>query len=209
MVICAAVIDEDREEELRSLGVKDSKLLTKRRREELEDRIKELLDDFAVVSVSAKSIDELREVVSLNRIESKRMAELINALRPDLAIVDATEVKTEKIERELMAQIDRDLKNRIKIKAENYADENYPIVSAASILAKVVRDRSVEELEQKLKKEIGNGYPSDSRTKRFLKEMLEKDGKFDGCVRRSWITAERIVEEKEQSGLSDFCNGQS
>lgn len=208
LCIAAVVLDEDKIKNLEKLGVKDSKKLTKKRREELEGKIKETVDDFAVVQIPAEKIDELMETKNLNRIEAETMSDMIDALKPDVAIIDATEANTEKVGREISATLDGGLKEAVQIVAENRADENHPPVSAASILAKTARDRAVERLERELNEEIGIGYPSDGRTIRFLKDCLERDGKFLECVRESWVTAERILEEKEQDGLSKFCEGE-
>ncbi|MFP4115702.1 MAG: ribonuclease HII [Candidatus Aenigmatarchaeota archaeon] len=206
LCIAAVVVEENRQEKLERMGVDDSKKLSRQRREELEDEIKDVLEDFAVVKIPAEAIDEEMKRKSLNLIESERMAELIEALRPDKAIVDATEAKTENVKRTIQSLLDEEVREEVEIVSENHADENYPVVSAASILAKVTRDRSVSGLEEKLNQEIGNGYPSDGRTKEFLKKMIEEDGRFSRVVRESWTTAERIIKEKEQGNLSDFCD---
>lgn len=206
LCIAAVVIDEDKVDELKGLGVKDSKKLSRKRRENLEGKIKKAAEDFAVVKIPADKIDEEMERNSLNRIELERIAELVNTLQPDLAIVDATEVKTEKIEREIESLLNGDLKDKVELKAENRADENYAVVSAASILAKVVRDNSVEDLERRLNRKIGNGYPSDQRTVGFLRDVLEENGEYPRCVRKKWITAKRLVDEREQNDLSKFCD---
>lgn len=186
--------------------MKDSKKLSRKRRENLEGKIKESVEDFAVVKIPADKIDEEMDRKSLNRIELERISDLVNTFQPDMAIVDATEVKTGKIEREIESLLNGDLKDKVELKAENRADENYAVVSAASILAKVVRDNSVEDLERRLNREIGNGYPSDQRTIGFLREVLEENGSYPPCVRKKWVTAERLVSKREQDDLSKFCD---
>ena len=54
------------------------------------------------------------------------------------------------------------------------ADANYPVVSAAGIAAKVTRDRKIKEWEETVStgiedEDAGSGYPSDPRTKDWLK----------------------------------------
>ncbi len=205
LCIAAVVIDEEKEKELDKMGVDDSKKLSRKRREELEGKVKEVAEDFAVLKIDAGTIDEEMERNSLNLIEAERMAELIETLKPDKAIVDATEAKTEKVKNTIQGLMSEELKEEVEIVAENKADENYPVVSAASILAKVTRDSSVSEIEERLGEEIGNGYPSDPRTKDFLERIIEKKGSFPEVVRESWVTAERIIERKNQEDLSGFC----
>ncbi len=205
LCIAAVVVEEGKEKVLEDMGVDDSKKLSKKRREELEEQVKEVAHDFAVIKIRASKIDEEMRSMSLNLIEAKRMANLIDTLRPDRAIVDATEANTDKVQRVIQSLLSEEARKTVEIVAENKADENYPVVSAASILAKVTRDSSVVDIERKLDEEIGNGYPSDDRTKKFLHRVLERDGVFPHVVRNSWVTAERMVEEKNQGNLSDFC----
>lgn len=205
LCIAAVVVEEEEEKRFDDMGVKDSKKLSRGRREELEGRIKETAEDFAVVKISAGVIDEEMNRKSLNLIEGERMAELIETLRPDRAIVDATEAKTENVKRSIQGLLSDEVEEEVEVVAENRADENHRVVSAASVLAKVTRDNSVSGLEEDLDEEIGNGYPSDERTRKFLHRIIEKQGSFPEVVRESWVTAERIIEKKKQGNLSDFC----
>jgi ribonuclease HII len=76
------------------------------------------------------------------------------------------------------------------------ADAIYPVVSAASIIAKVRRDELIEELKKELGIDFGSGYPSDPKTKEFLIKWGKKhSGKFPEIVRQSWQTVENIREE--------------
>ncbi|MFP4116943.1 MAG: ribonuclease HII [Candidatus Aenigmatarchaeota archaeon] len=205
LCIAAVVVEEGKEKELDDMGVDDSKKLSRSRREELEEKIKKVAEDFAVLKIDANTIDEEMKRKSLNLIESVRMAELIETLKPGKAIVDATEAKTEKVKKTIQGLLSEKVKDKVEIVSENRADENYAVVSAASILAKVTRDNSVLEIEKDIEEEIGNGYPSDPRTKEFLERIMKDKGSFPGVVRESWVTAERIAERKEQEDLSGFC----
>ena len=82
--------------------------------------------------------------------------------------------------------------------AEHKADAKYPIVGAASILAKVTRDRMISELAERVG-EIGSGYPSDERTIAALKDP-ERRMKLKGEIRTRWSTVERVLQPK----LTDF-----
>jgi len=205
LCIAAVVVEEEDEKKLEELGVDDSKKLSRKRRNELETGVKDIAEDFAVVKISSKTIDREMPRKSLNLIEAERMAELIDTLRPDVAIVDATEAKTENVKKTLESLINDDARENVEIVAENKADENYPVVSAASILAKVTRDNSVDAIGKELGEEVGNGYPSDPRTKEFLERVLEEKGEFPEEVRKSWVTVEDMLKDKKQGNLSDFC----
>jgi len=201
LIIAGAMFHEKDLQKLKALEVRDSKELSRKKREELEEKIKELAVDFVVVSISASKIDEMRSIKNLNRIEIDYMADIIKTLRPDKVTVDSPEANTEKIKNEIIGKLGE---LKVEVVSENYADKKYPEVSAASILAKVVRDRSIKALEKKLNVEIGIGYPSDERTIKFLKEVLEKQKSFPEFVRKSWITSQRVKGEKNQKKLDHF-----
>ncbi|KAI8877955.1 ribonuclease HII [Backusella circina FSU 941] len=82
------------------------------------------------------------------------------------------------------------------ITVEPKADALYPIVSAASICAKVTRDQFVnnwvwveEELEESsISKVFGSGYPSDPNTVRWLDENEDSFFGFPSVMRFSWST---------------------
>ncbi len=201
LVIAGALFRECDLPKLRAMGVKDSKELDGGKREELEKKIKDIAVDFVVINISAHTIDELRETKNLNRIEIDYMVDIIKTLRPDRVVVDSPEANTEKIKNEILGKLG-DLK--VEVISENYADKKYPEVSAASILAKVVRDRAIKNLEKRLGMEIGLGYPSDERTVNFLRKVLEKYKGYPEFIRKSWITSQRIKGEREQKSLNQF-----
>ena len=202
LVIAGAMFNEQDLPKLKALDVRDSKELTKERRNELEKEIKELALDFVVLKIPAKKIDESRaHGTNLNRLEIDNMSSIIKTMRPDRVVVDSPEVNTEKIKDEIIGNLG-DFKTEII--SENFADKNYPEVSAASILAKVLRDRSIKILEKELGEEIGVGYPSDERTIKFLKRLLDKSEEYPDFVRKSWSTSQRIKGEKTQTNLGKF-----
>ena len=200
LVIGGVVIEEKDEKKLKEMGAKDSKLLTPRQRELLEVKIKTVVKDFVLIKISAQQIDQLRgEKKNLNRIEAEKMAEIIRVFSPDTAVVDAPQVSTEKFKAYLLALA----KNHTKIIAENYADKNWPVVSAASILAKVERDREIEQIKKIVGVDFGVGYSHDSRTIEFVKNCL-KEGKNLEWIRHSWETVRELKGKKRQRGLKDF-----
>jgi ribonuclease HII len=83
---------------------------------------------------------------------------------------------------------------KVDIVSEHKADRNYPVVSAASIIAKVERDGEVAKLAEKYG-DVGSGYPSDEKTIDFLELCIEL-GDYPECVRRSWRPAKKVRGEK-------------
>ncbi len=196
-MIIAGVLVED-EEYLKELNVRDSKEIDSEKREELYEKITEVVKDYVVIKIPANEIDELRKRFSLNVIEAKKMAEIINILKPKKAFVDCPQTSTEKFELLLKSMIELE---DIEIIAENFADKKYPVVSAASIIAKVERDREVEKIKNMIGEDIGVGYPHDERTIRYLKKIAPD---FPDFVRKSWITVQDLINQKKQKNLKDF-----
>jgi ribonuclease HII len=96
-------------------------------------------------------------------------------------------------------------KKDVELVCENYADETYPIVSAASIIAKVSRDEDIEELKKKVGYDFGVGYPHDARTIEFIKKLvIENKGKLPNYIRHTWATVETIVAEHKQTRVLSF-----
>ncbi len=183
-------------EALKRLGVRDSKLLTPKRREELAGKI-EALGKVAAVELTAESIDELRKRTTVNMILVGAYGEVLRALRPGKAWLDAPDVKPERFAQRVGVACG--LKPPPAIVAEHRADVTYPIVSAASIVAKVRRDASVRALEARLGFPIGSGYPSDPVTVNALPRILKE---APGEVRHSWETVGRL----KRATLSDFAH---
>lgn len=205
MVISGYMIEESKVKELIRLGVKDSKLLSPHTREIIAKKIKSIAKDFVIITVSAEEIDKLRTQTNLNKIEIKKIQQIINLLNPDKVIIDSPEVNVNKFESKIRAEINQ---KNVKIICENFADKKYPIVGAASILAKVVRDRIIENIKKQYKIDFGTGYSSDERTIKFLKKWIQNHKDFPKFVRKSWITAKLLIknrkEEKEQKMIKDF-----
>ena len=200
LTIAGAMFDEKDLPKLKAMGVKDSKLLKPEKREELYPKIKALAKDSVVLKVSARHIDELRAAkTNLNKIEAEHMAQIIKSLAPDIAQVDAPQVSTEKFKAVLLALA----KNHTKIIAENYADKKYVSVGAASILAKVERDREIEEIKKKVGVDFGVGYPHDERTVKFVEKCL-KGKKHLEYIRHSWMTVTNMQTKKKQKILGEF-----
>ncbi|MHC1610963.1 MAG: ribonuclease HII [Candidatus Methanospirareceae archaeon] len=178
-------------EGLEELGVKDSKRLSPGKREYLAECIEEATEVY-VVEMRAREIDEARRWHTMNEIVLERFSEVIKYFQPDRAVVDAADVKPERFGANLRAKYEEEGDGEIEIISESKADARYPLVSAASIVAKVHRDRSIRALEAEIGAEIGSGYPSDARTIKFLKKLLKEKDLEDipSYVRRSWKTVD-------------------
>lgn len=181
---------------LRQLGVRDSKLLSPYRREILAAEIKRVAEKYIVVKLSPKEIDDVvengRKLHKLNRLEACAMAKVIEKLKPDKAYVDASDVLEQRFKQHILEL----LTFKVEVVSEHKADRNYPIVSAASIIAKVERDKEITELAAK-HGDFGSGYATDPKTIDFLKQWIEKFGEYPDFVRKSWKTAKRVRSGKD------------
>ncbi|MCD6370514.1 MAG: ribonuclease HII [Thermoplasmata archaeon] len=186
-------------EKLIQLGVKDSKKLSKRRREALEKEIKKIAERVVVKIIEPEEIDRLRREITLNEIEVMGFAEVINELNCMVVYVDAADADASRFAR----NIQKYLQKEVKIISEHKADEIYPEVSAASIIAKVERDRRIEEIIREIG-DFGSGYPSDPRTSKFLENYYKEHGEFPPHTRHSWKNARRIKAKAKQKSIEEF-----
>jgi len=191
LVIAGVMFAEENLSRLKPLGVKDSKLLSAQRREQLAVEIKSLVLKYHVESLSPAEIDKVvetgRKLHRLNRLEAHTMAKVIEALKPHIAYVDASDVLADRYKAHIMER----LTFPVRIISEHKADAKYPVVSAASIIAKVERDRAVQELKEKYG-DLGSGYVTDPKTVEFLEKWFARHSSYPEFVRRSWKPAKEL-----------------
>jgi ribonuclease HII len=200
LVIAGIIIEEKKIDELRSLGVKDSKMLLAPARTRLSKEIPGVVDDYHVIELAASELDTIvnraPKFQRLNLLEAKVMAQVIEKLKPDIAYVDSSDTRPDRFKNNILDC----LSYTPRIVSEHKADINYPVVSAASILAKVHRDGRIDEIKKDYG-EIGSGYAHDPATVKFLREYYVQHGDFPPIVRRSWKTLRNIVSSLAQTSL--------
>lgn len=201
MFIGGFLVDEEDIEKLEDIGVKDSKKLSDDKRESLRESLDDIGEVF-LVEFSASDIDDLREVMSLNEIELKGFAQLVDRAEPDKVFMDLPEPDGNRFIGKVKELMDTD--TELDFTAEHGADDKFPVVSAASIAAKSARENHVEKLQKKYGYDFKSGYPHDKPTINFLEDFLEEKGKLPKETRMSWSTAQRIIEEGNQEDLTDF-----
>lgn len=200
LVIAGVLLDENDLPKLKGLGVKDSKRLSSGRRGQLAEGIKKISLKCHVMKLSPATIDRVvetgKKLHKLNRLEAQTMAEVIAVLQPEVAYVDASDVLADRFKNHIMES----LPFKVEIISEHKADVKYPIVSAASIIAKVERDRAISELKGTYG-DFGCGYPTDSKTLEFLESLIRKLGSYPDFVRKSWKPAKRVKTKTTQTKL--------
>ncbi len=196
LVIAGVMMKDEHLSTLVALGVKDSKLLTAKKREAILPEILHLAQKQAILKLLPKEIDRAvesqRRLHKLNRLEAENMARIIAQLQPDIVYVDAADV----LEQRFANHIKEACNFKGKIISKHKADRDYPIVSAASIIAKVTRDNTIAELRNEYG-DFGTGYLTDSKTTQFLTSWLKTHKEFPECVRKSWKPAKQA---KNQQG---------
>jgi ribonuclease HII len=200
LVIAGVLVEESKLDLLKSLGVKDSKKLIPDARTRLAEEIPRIVDRYHIVELDAPSLDKVvnraPKFQRLNLLEAKKMAEVVEALRPDVVYVDSSDTDTERFRNNILDK----LSYRPKVISEHHADDTYPVVSAASILAKVRRDARIDEIRRQYG-DFGSGYAHDPQTIRFLGDYYRANKEFPPIVRRSWKTLRNIVRNLTQTRL--------
>ncbi|MBT3985644.1 ribonuclease HII [archaeon] len=185
LVVAGVAIDEKDLPKLLALNPKDSKLLSPKQRDELFPKIKEITK-YKIFIIPPQEIDDALNspTLNLNWLEAIKYAMTINYLKADTAYVDCPSNNNTAF-KDYMENL---MKQPTKLIVENKADDTYPIVSAASILAKVTRDAEVKKLREKYG-DLGSGYPADPKTKEFLKKYHKK---YPEIFRKTWASYKRV-----------------
>jgi len=170
-------------------NVTDSKAIPAKRRSALAQALRDRCWSDIIV-IQPPEIDEAvrNRSMTLNGLEIKYMAELIRRFKqafpdtPAEIMLDAPTRKTHSFRRMISHLSSWEPFGLLK--AENFADQKYRHVGAASILAKTERDRLMSELSQTLNYNLGSGYSHDPLTRRYV-ASAQKD---DPIIRWSWMT---------------------
>jgi len=195
LVVAAVAVNNAKD--IANLGIKDSKQLTKSKRKELANLIKEKFN-FAVEIIEPRIVDEYRRRNKLNELNREAFERLISKLDPNVAYVDAADVNENRFGSQIKASLTN--KKDTDVISMHKADAKIEVVAAASIIAKETRENEIEKLKDKIG-DFGSGYPSDERTIKFLKSFYADNGKWPTGTRESWKTLERIRPVKT---LDDF-----
>jgi len=194
----------EKNRDLKELGVDDSKALTEEQRGKLLDKIVDNSDyiGWAIHVLSPRYISTSmykRGKYNLNSMSHDCAIGLIKAAIEKGVKVSEVYVDTvgppEKYEAKLSGVFPD-----LKITVAKKADSLYACVSAASICAKVARDRALANWKfaegERAEGPTGSGYPGDPLTKKFLQTNSHHVFGFPEIVRFSWKTAEKIMTEK-------------
>jgi len=186
-----AGVNVENDDLLKKLGVKDSKKHSPGRRKNLAEEIKKIAE-YEILIVTAEEIDEKRKTVTINDIEVEGFAEIIKRLKPSIVYADAADVDEERFKNDILRKLDFE----VEIISKHKADNIYPVVSAASIIAKTTRDNEIEKIKEEIGVDFGSGYPSDVRTITFIEGWVKEKGTLPPYTRKSWKTVRSMRNEK-------------
>ena len=187
LVIAGVSIDRKNLKKLSALGLKDSKRLSPRLREYFYKKIIDTVDDYHIVRIPPRSIDASVKRHGLNDLEAKYMARVVSKLHPDISYVDSCDVNPLRFGRKISS-----LSGNYRIRSYHRADSRFVVVSAASILAKVARDRAIMKLRRD-HSNLGSGYPSDAKTVSFTTLFYNQNRTMPNFIRKSWKPVIRIM----------------
>jgi len=196
MVVAAVGIPS--EDVFSDFEVYDSKLLSPKMRERLYAIIRKRFR-VATLRIEAHEIDGIRMGMTMNACVARAHATVIDMLSPSVAYVDACDVNAFRY----ADMVKSHLTQSCEIISEHHADQTFKVVSAASIVAKVTRDRAITVLSKKYG-EIGSGYPSDPVTIAFLSAYIDEHKQPPPIARMSWKTVTTMLANKQQSQLTEF-----
>jgi ribonuclease HII len=186
--------------DLRAIGVRDSKTLRPQRRQELLEEL-EIRGTCFVRRVLPPTIDRWVYRGRLNHLEAREFGRLVRTANPECAFVDACDPVAHRFGQRVVQAA----RSPAPVIARHHADRDFSVVAAASIVAKVHRDRWIAQLERRLGEPVGSGYPSDVRTTRLVESVWERERVLQPWVRRSWATTERLKLSSVAPRLEEFA----
>ncbi|MCI4317624.1 MAG: ribonuclease HII [Thermoplasmata archaeon] len=199
LVIGGFLTDRATADTLPEMGVADSKCLTPRRREALFRQLA-AVGRRLTIALPPATIDRWVRDGRLNDLEAHAFARLIRRTRPGFVYLDACDPVASRFGIRVASLSGVDA----RMDARHRADEEIPVVSAASIVAKVCRDRAVSRLSKELDGEIGSGYPSDPTTVTFVRDFFATPHAHPEWLRHSWAPTERLMRERSARRLENF-----
>ncbi|MFB6244500.1 MAG: ribonuclease HII [Halobaculum sp.] len=186
-------------------GIDDSKRLDADERERLAATMRD--DDRIETATAAVGTDEIDDPeTDMNELTVLAQARALATVARDgdRAVVDAGDVSESRFGRRVTAAVAAEGGAEVDVTATHGADERDAVVAAASVLAKVERDRRIAAVDAEHDRDVGSGYPSDPTTRAFLADYVDEHGSLPPAARASWQTAADVLAAAEQSGLDEF-----
>ena len=197
LVIAGISFDSMKIDELKEMGIIDSKKTSPKKRVVLFEEIFNLCESIFICKINCSTIDKFVNYNRLNKLESKFMTIIADNLHANKIIVDSCDVNPFRFQQEIKKNL---INKEISIYSFHKADSDNVIVSCASIIAKVTRDNEIVKIQKSLGKDIGSGYPSDPKTIRFIHNEINVKGSKN-YIRFSWKPVKQIINKNIQTKL--------
>ncbi len=180
---------------MKKIGARDSKTLSPASRTRKSQEIMESASWHSYRIIGSREINRKMGTMTLNQIEEEAYISLIaDSVCEGTYYVDAFDVKEDRLTMRLSSLTGKNVICRHK------ADAIFPVVSAASIIAKVVRDSEIDKLKLTYG-DFGSGYPSDPRTVSFLERSIAENRDITEIVRMHWETYRRLTSHRANGRL--------
>jgi ribonuclease HII len=191
LVVAGVSVEKRNLSRLRRAGVRDSKLLSPKARCQLFSQIVDLAEHICILKSDCNEVDHYVFSNMLNKLEAEAMAAVIDSIYAARVYVDACDVNSIRYKECVECHLAVGPKPRIF--SLHHCDRTSTVVSAASIIAKVVRDGEIQRIRL-LHKEIGSGYPCDKKTMGFIAQWISNHHSAPPFVRKSWQPVRAIIE---------------
>jgi len=189
IIVAGVCVTKKSISEMVEKGIKDSKLLSPKKRQVLFGRVISVAESICVCRINIEDIDFHVFRNNLNLLEAEAMAITIRNMKSDKTYVDSCDVNPSRYQRTIKSFLKE---NNTKLVSMHHADRLNVVVSGASIIAKVIRDSEISKIRIKYG-DVGSGYPSDKKTIKFVKEWFRQKNEIPPFARKSWKPAKIIV----------------
>ena len=202
LVVAGISIGKNGISRLHKLGIRDSKTLTPTARANFFGNIIQFANSLYVSKIHCHEVDSYVFFNGLNELEAIGMAEVINNIHATKVYVDACDINLERFKNSIKKYL---WTPKPKIYCLHHADCSNVVVSAASIVAKIIRDNEVQRI-RKVYHDIGSGYPSDKKTMFFIKKWVTRYKAAPHFARKSWRPLRIMLEGEGKQGSLGLIN---
>jgi ribonuclease HII len=196
LVVAGVSIERKNLSRLRRAGVRDSKMLSVKARQQLFGKIIDLAEHICIFKCECGEVDQYVFSNLLNKLEAKAMAAVIDNIFATRVYVDACDVNCMRYKECIECELGSI--SRPRIFSLHHADRTNIAVSAASIIAKVIRDEEIQKIRSQYT-EIGSGYPCDRKTMKFVLDWVANHDCAPHFARKSWKPLRNILQAHGES----------
>ena len=195
LVVAGITVKSSRLHRLAKIGIKDSKLLSPNQRRSLIPKLIDEVESICICILTPLDVDRGVQDNNLNLLEAQAMAVVIDNIFPDIVFIDSCDVNTVRYRKSVSEFV---CVNRPKrIISLHHAEYASIAVAGASIMAKVTRDLEMLRIREEYG-EMGSGYPSDKRTKEFIRKWIKKNNTPQHFIRKSWKSMKTLLDMENQ-----------